>query len=303
MNQNMKDIKRLKEQADIEAEKLSACLDRAKHVAFICCSYDTFFEPVESQIIKKVEQLEETFGMNGKIRWSLWVVDDLPDEEGFGHAVRRGFNSVSDKPGIESRLKFVKMKTAKPVAGGLKGRALLDGMEAALKDDPCLSAIVYINLNLKVDAGLSARGLKEVLCEGFDAAIGSRVSGEGGAALGRGWAGNIKSRVFNLLVRKLLPPINCYYDTNAPMKVYTPAAAGLLVRYCGIPTVSMDCDWLMLLHLNGYDAIRFPIGWEQRPGSRPPWHMVLPCFMDVLKIRKRWKQGMMSSSKNGGEKH
>ncbi len=294
MNQNMKDIKRLKEQADVNAEKLSACLDSSKHVAFICCSYDTSFEPVETQILKKVDRLVEIYGLEGKVRWSLWVVDDLPDEEGFGQSVRRGFNAASERHGCKSRLNLLKMKSAHPVTGGLKGRALLDGMAAVLENDPCLSAIVYINLNLKVDAVFSAIGLSQVLLKGVDAAIGSRASGEGGLALGRGWAGNFKSRVFNFLVRKLLSLIKCYHDTNAPMKIYKPEAAALLVRYGAIPTVSMDCDWLMLLHLNGYKTAAFPVVWEQRPGSRPPWHMILPCFMDVLKIRKSWKQGMLS---------
>jgi hypothetical protein len=301
MNQDLKDIITLKEQAILEAERLSAGLDGTKRVAFISCSYDTSFEPVEDQITEKVDQLIETFGLDEKIHWSLWVVDDLPEEEGFGRAVQHGFSALSERLGSDSRLKLLKLKTAKPVAGGLKGRALLDGMEAALKNDPGLSAVVYINLNLKVDAGLSTLGLKQVLCDGFDAAIGTRSPEKGGLVIGRGIAGNLKSRVFNLLVRMLLPPIKTYYDTNAPMKVYNPAAAGLLVRSAVLPTVSMDCEWLMLLHLNGYQAACFPIAWVQRFGSRPPWYMILSCFRDVLKLRKRWKQGLMSDTKGGGE--
>jgi hypothetical protein len=297
MNQNLKDIARLKEKAILEAERLRGRLDETRRVAFIVCSYDTSFESVEDQVVEKVEQLVKTYGLNGKIRWSLWVVDDLPDGAGFSRAVQDGFNALSERLGSDSRLKLLNLKTAKSVAGGLKGRALLDGMEAALKNDPGLSAVVYINLNLKVDAGLSAMGLKQVLCDGFDAAIGTRSPEKGGLVIGRGIVGNLKSRFFNFLVRMLLPPIKTYYDTNAPMKVYNPAAAGLLVRSAVLPTVSMDCEWLMLLHLNGYQVARFPIAWVQRFGSRPPWHMILPCFMDILKIRKRWKLGRMSPAK------
>jgi hypothetical protein len=297
MNQSLKDIVRLKEQAVKEAEKLGGRLDETKRVAFIACSYDTSFESVKKQVVEKVDQLVKAYGLNGKVSWSLWLVDDLPAVAGFSRAVQDGFNAVSNKLGEEGRLKLIKMRSEKPMSSGLKGRALLDGMFAALEDDPGLAALVYMNLNLKVDACFSAEGLRQVLCEGFDAAIGTRSPEKGGLVIGRGIAGNLKSRFFNFLIRMLLPPIKTYYDTNAPMKVYNPEAAGLLVRSAVLPTVSMDCEWLMLLHLNGYQVARFPIAWVQRFGSRPPWHMILPCFMDILKIRKRWKLGRMSPAK------
>ena len=300
MNQSLKDIVRLKEQAVLEAEKLRGCLDDTKRVAFIACSYDTSFESVQKQVVDKVEQLVKTYGLNGKVRWSLWLVDDLPGVACFSHAVQDGFNAVSNKLGEEGRLKLIKIRSEKSMPSGLKGRALLDGMFAALEDDPGLAALVYMNLNLKVDACFSAEGLRKVLCEGFDAAIGTRYPEEGGMAMGRGMAGNMKSRVFNALVRLFLPPINCYYDTNAPLKIYSPSAAKMLVRFAKIHTVSMDSEWLMLLHLNGYKVARFPIVWAQRFGSRVPWHMIPSCIMDVLKIRKWWKRGEMNFVKNGG---
>jgi len=300
MNRNIKNISKQKERDVLKAERLRDLLNETKKVAFICCSYDTSFESIENQVIEKVHQLVKTFGLNEKIVWSLWVVDDLPEEAGFGRAVQKGFSAVSKKLGDESRLKLIKMRNAISMTGALKGRALLDGMSVALKNDPDLAALVYMNLNLKVDARFSTEGLMQVLCEGFDASIGTRHPREGGTAVGRGLAGNIKSWAFNALVRLLLKPINCYYDTNAPMKVYNPAAAKLLIRRGVIQTVGMDCDWLMLLHLNNYEVFRFPIVWSQRLGSRVPWHMVLPCFMDVLKIRKRWKMGKMNFIKSVG---
>jgi len=300
MNQNLKDIARLKEQALLEAEKLRSCLDEPKRIAFVACSYDTSFESVEDQVVGRVDQLVRTYGINGKVRWSLWVVDDLPNEKAFSSAVQNGFNAVRNKLCEEGCLKLIKMRSEKPMPGGLKGRALLDGMAAAFENDPGLDAVIYINLNLKVDVGFSVRGLRKVLCEGIDAAIGSRSSRDGGIAEGRGVAGNFKSLVFNALVRILLPPINCYYDTNAPLKIFSPRAAALLIRRSKILTVSMDCDWLMLLNLNGCKISRFPIVWSQRPGSRVPWHMIPPCFMDVMNIRKRWKQGEMNFTKRGG---
>lgn len=295
MNQTSEDISKIKAQAVAAAEKLCAGFCGAVRIAFVCCSYDTSFEPVDEQVIQKIQQLTEAYGLNGKVSWSLWVVDDLPVESGFGTAVLKAFDAATERFAVESRLNLVKLKNARSGPDGLKGRALLDGMAAILEKDAGVSAIVYMNLNLKVDAVFSATGLRQVLCDGVDAAIGSRYSGDGGIAVGRGWAGNLKSRIFNVLVRRLLPPIDCYYDTNAPMKVFTPAAADMLVRRAVIPSVSMDCDWLMLLNLNAYKVDRFPVVWEQRSGSRPPWQLIFPCFMDVLKIRRRWKKGLMFS--------
>ena len=153
-----------------------------KNVAFIACSYDTWFESLDMQLHEKVRQLTDAYGLEGPVRWLLWVVDDLPDTDGFGRNVQNAFNSAPDLRILEGRLHVLKMSSCKPCPEGLKGQALLDGMAAALRAQPDLDAVIYINLNLKVNAVFSAPGLLQLLRGTCDAAIGSRAGRDGGGS-------------------------------------------------------------------------------------------------------------------------
>ncbi|MHC4164227.1 MAG: glycosyltransferase family protein [Planctomycetota bacterium] len=254
-------------------------------VAFVACSYDTDFEPVDAQLRGRVEQLRAAYGEAGAVRWSLWVVDDAPEGSRFGDAVTAAFDACAPALRAAGRLRTV----ATPRSGaGAKGRAILLGMRAALAAEPFPSAVAYLNLNLKVDAALSSLGLLPVLGGYCDACIGSRARRDGGARIGAGLAGRVKSGVFNAAARLLLPPLRPYADTNAPLKVFSPPAARHLLVNARIPGVTMDCEWLVLLHAAGYRVQRFPVVWRQRAGSRPPWRLALPSLADLVRIR--WRQ-------------
>ncbi len=241
-------------------------------VAFVACSYDTAFEPPADQVEEKIHQLQEAFGIDEGVEWSLWVVDDLPAEIGFTHAVEVGFSRVDPRLRQAARLRCLPMHSEVPRPGGLKGRALLDGMGAALEADPVV--VVYLNLNLKVDALLSAVGIEAVSADRADVAVGSRARGDGGLAVGAGALGRVKSRVYSRIARTALPPLAQYVDTNAPVKVFSAAAAAHLVAHARLDDVTLDCEWLLLSQTAGFRMCRFPIAWIQRAGSRPPWHLI-----------------------------
>ncbi len=272
-----------------DAAALAECLgDRAIEVAFVACSYDTAMEPVEDQVAAKVAQLQEAFGLDGPVRWSLWIVDDLPPGARFSARVEAGFERC---PGLlleQDRLRCVPLTSAKPTRAGLKGQALLDGMSGAL--DEGAEILVVINLNLKVRAELAATGLRAMIEGGWDACIGSRAAVDGGQVTGAGKLGRAKSIGFNRYVRGMLPELDRYKDTNAPMKIFSANAARCLIHKATIQTVTMDAEWLLLLHRNGFDVTVFPVAWAQRPGSRPPWAMIPACALDVARIRAMWSR-------------
>jgi hypothetical protein len=253
--------------------------ERALRVAFVACSYDTDFEPVESQVAAKCDQIARSFPAGGPVSWVLWVVDDDANHPDFGAAARRA--SVAD--GVQIRT----LSLAHRPAGGAKGRAILAGFRTALEEDPALDALVYINLNLKVDAQLAATGIRRIV-EGADAAIGTRSSSRGGRVVGAGRLGRVKSIAFNRLVTGLLPQLRGWRDTNAPMKVFAPSAARLLFENAVIPRVTLDVEWLTLLRAAQARVEPFGVVWTQRPGSSPPWHLVLRAAADVVIIRRRW---------------
>jgi hypothetical protein len=276
------------------AQQAAATIVKPARVIFVACSYDTSFEPVDVQVKGRIEQLIETFGVDGPVIWSLWIVDDLPRERGFSAAVENAYGSY---PSLvhQGRLFVRKMTGVMPEQAGLKGRALIEGMSMALDETDSPDAVVYLNLNLKVDAGLTATGVSMVLAGECGAAIGSRARADGGVVVGAGRAGRLKSRAYSRLARSLLPPLDGFEDTNAPVKVFSADAARRLVRMAVIEHVTLDCEWLMIMKAGGVTMRRFPIAWIQRPGSRPPWHLIPMSIRDLVRIRRRWLAGALAT--------
>ncbi|MGK0362051.1 MAG: hypothetical protein ACI9U2_004371 [Bradymonadia bacterium] len=250
-------------------------------IAIVATSYDTDFEPIADQVQQKLDELVGLFDGTA-IDWTLWIVDDRPAATGFGAAVQ-----VVEHP----RLRCVPIRSRGPAPGGFKGRAVLDGMQAALDADPATAALVYVNLNLKVDARQMGVGLRRVLDDDVDVAIGSRAPGDGGVVIGAGDLGRIKSRIFAGIARAALPPLDGYGDTNAPMKLFNAAAAMHLLRVARLDHVTLDVEWLTAMHAGGWRVVRFPIGWRQRPGSSPPWHLIALSLRDIARVRWWWKKG------------
>ena len=101
--------------------------------AFVCCSYDTSFEPIGEQVRGRTEELAAAYGGADGLRWSLWVVDDRPAAEGFGARVREGF---AHAPVGAERLHVVAPEHPAIRSGRAKGLALLAGLRAALAAPP-----------------------------------------------------------------------------------------------------------------------------------------------------------------------
>jgi len=267
----------LEERALEQAARLAEREPRLR-VAFVTCSYDTAFEPLADQVRERLEGLQAAFG--GRIEWSLWIVDDLPPEAGFGAAVEGAF-AASPELRRAGRLHGLALRERPAQAEGLKGLALLHGFASALESGP-LDALVYLNLNLKVAPCFAALGLAELERPGIEFAIGSRERADGGRRLGAGWNGLLKSRAYRSLARALLPDLRVYADTNGPLKVFSARAAEVLVRHAQTPGVTLDCEWLVLLRRYGLRGRVFPIVWRQRRGSRPPWHLAPQSALELV---------------------
>ncbi|MEL6548065.1 MAG: hypothetical protein AAFQ82_25795 [Myxococcota bacterium] len=250
-------------------------------LTFVTCGYDTTFADLEQQVYRKLAQIQATY--HDALPWRLLIVDDLPHRHRLSDAAQRAARRL----GVADRLLLEDANAPRLEDGRHKGASLIQGFQSALGDRP-ETTIVYVNLNLKVHAGFSAPGVLRVWNEGHDAAIGTRAREEGGYVRGAGRLGRAKSAGFNSLVASVLPAIGRYRDTNAPMKVFSPRAAALLASEAVNSHITMDVEWLLLLHREGMDPVRYPVVWTQRPGSRPPWNRVPASAFDVLKMRSRF---------------
>lgn len=262
-------------------------------LALVTCSYDTAFEPVAAQVEGKVEELLSVFPLMGPLRFSLLVVNDAQPRrrEAFARGVEEGFRRCPRALQDEGRLLLRPLLTGTPGRFGLKGLALREGMLRALSRSP--DVVGYVNLNRKVHAAQVATGLRALLDDGLDAAIGSRAAIDGGAQEGAGALGRLKSRVYNRLARSALPPLMGFLDTNAPMKLFRREAAKAVATCARLDGVSFDCEWLMILHEHGFRMGRFPVRWVQRRGSRPPWPVVASMVGDLARLRRAWHAGCL----------
>lgn len=265
--------------------------DRPLRLAVVACGYDTDFEPVADQTLSKIQQLTETFGLDGPARWSLWIVDDQPQARHLSDGVRAAFAAAP--PGLlqAGRLQITAYDAADPWSQ--KGAALRHGMAWALAEG-APDAVAYVNLNLKVHAAHLATGLRLIL-SGHDAALATRAPRSGGAVVGAGALGRLKSHAFSGLTRAALPPTRGHRDPTAPMKIFTAEAAQGLAQAGQIDACTMDCEWITLLHAQGARVGQWPIAWVQRPGSRPPWAVVGRGVADLWRTRRRWRRGALTA--------
>ncbi|MEZ4466960.1 MAG: hypothetical protein R3F60_23550 [bacterium] len=268
------------------AARAAAGLPAGGDVAFVAASYDTAFEPIADQVAAKISQLQQILGRGPTARWRLVLVDDTPQPGPFATEAAAG---IARHAADAHRAQLISLPGVGRTFEGLKGRALRAGFAEALRGAP--AAVTYLNLNLKVDARLAALGLGPVLRGEVDAAIGSRAARDGGIVRGAGAPGRAKSRAYSRLARLALPPLAAFGDQNAPLKIFSPRAAALIVERGRIDRAAFDCEWLMLLHGAGLVSVRFPIAWVQRRGSHPPWHLVGPSLTDLARVRSRWRRG------------
>lgn len=282
--------------AERRARRSAAALRDAagsEALAFVCCSYDTSFEPLAAQTRGRIEELAAAYGSADALRWSLWVVDDRPASEGFGARVREGFAQA--QVGAE-RLHVVAPDHAAIRSGRAKGLALLAGLRAALAATPDARALVAFNLNRKVDPVFAAPGIAAVLAGRADVAAGSRAAADGGARIGAGALGRAKSLAWLALAQRALPGLRGARDPNAPMKVLSPAAARMLLARARTQGVALHVEWLALLLAAGLRLETFPVVWRQRAGSRVPWVLAPGSLGELAAIRRR-----MLAARRGSE--
>jgi hypothetical protein len=257
--------------------------DAPVRLAVVACSYDTGFEDVAGQTREKLAQLERVFPAGGAVEARLLLVDD--GGGAFADAARSAAGAADIPVEVHG------LTTGGSGAWGAKGLALREGFVRSLAGGA--DFVAYVNLNLKAHAAQLATGLRRLVDDHLDAAIGSRAAGDGGAQAGAGPLGVLKSRVYARVAHAAFPELALFADTNGPMKIFTPRAARALVRRARIPGAGLDVEWLMILHAHRYAMGRFPLHWRQRAGSRPPWSLTPEMVRDLARVRRAYRAGRL----------
>lgn len=246
------------------------------HLCLVTCAYDTDFEPITEQLSSKLLQIRKDFE-----HFTLLVMNDAADQHRFAEAIRE-----IDAPEVILHNVDISQKCK----WGRKGLALREGLRIGLRLDADYYA--YINLNLKVDARFIQSGIEAMRKNEWEAALGSRDPKDGGQRRGAGALGQLKSLVFGQCAHKLLPTLGALNDTNAPVKIFSPRSAQLIVNLAQSESAFFDCEWILILIENNIRTGTFPIVWTQRAGSRPPWRLVKQSVEELHQIQIRWRRGL-----------
>lgn len=250
----------------------------------VLTSYDTSFEPIAAQVATKLEELRSVFPAHGPVNVHVRIVDDASAKSTFGREVDRAFAAARRGPAAGMELVREPLFYGSPGPWGRKGLALREGFLSAL--DAGADVVVYANLNLKVHAAQIATGLALLVDGALDAAIGSRADDDGGRAVGRNRLGELKSDLYSQAVHAVFPELAGYRDQNAPLKLFSRRAARVICERARIDDLAHDVEWLLFLEEAGLAIGRFPILWQQRRGSRPPFGAIGSMLNDLRGLRR-----------------
>ncbi|MDF1666142.1 MAG: hypothetical protein P1V97_30580 [Planctomycetota bacterium] len=258
-------------------------------MAVVTCLYDTGFSSLKRQIKARVKQIANALDDIPLLSWLFLLVDDGPGDQSdeIAAALKACQDTLKIKQGTLECIPL--FPNGRPRnKRDRKGWAIRHGFQHLITEQPGWDALTYINLNLKVDMAQLPTVLKPVLFHECDVAIGTRSPGEGGCVLGAGFAGRLKSVVYNSLATSALPPLKPYADTNAPVKIGSEAAIRHLLDVARVEDVSFDTEWVLAFLEGGFEIETIGVIWSQLKGSRPPWTSVPKVLLSLVDQRRRW---------------
>jgi len=148
------------------------------------------------------------------------------------------------------RLLFLNFKEAG------KGLAILEGFKDALERDVNLIGFVDADMATPPEAFYDL--IRKI--DHHDGVIASRWIRKSIIVRKQNLVGQIKSKVFNFLVRSLF--LFPYHDTQCGAKLFTMDAISKVIENVGITSWAFDIDLLYKLRKNGLNVVEVPTLWE-----------------------------------------
>jgi glycosyltransferase involved in cell wall biosynthesis len=141
-----------------------------------------------------------------------------------------------------------------------RGRALKKAWLASDADVRC-----YMDVDLSTDIKAIPALVSAVASEGYDVAIGSRLS-KGSEVVGRKLTREITSRGYNMLIKLMFwPP---FRDAQCGFKAVSRKAAETLIPLIKDNAWFMDTEMLLLATAAGYRIRELPVRWVDDPDTR-----------------------------------
>ncbi|MBI4769968.1 MAG: glycosyltransferase family 2 protein [Chloroflexi bacterium] len=134
----------------------------------------------------------------------------------------------------------------------------------------------------------------------YDVAIGSREA-PGSRRFNEPAYRHLQGRVFSNMVKLLALP--GFEDTQCGFKCLRGEVAADLFQRMVFDGMSFDVEMLYLARKRGYRILEVPIDWYYRAESRVhPLADPLRMLVDILRIRRNWRQGKYAPQEEGRRK-
>ena len=125
---------------------------------------------------------------------------------------------------------------------------------------------LYMDVDLSTDLEALPRLVTSIACEGYEVAIGSRLS-KGSQVVNRSLKREITSRGYNALIH-LLFPLTKFKDAQCGFKAVSRKAAENLVPLVEDNAWFFDTELLLLAGKADYAIKEIPVHWEDDPDTR-----------------------------------
>ena len=125
---------------------------------------------------------------------------------------------------------------------------------------------LYMDVDLSTDLESLPRLVTSIACEGYEVAIGSRLS-KGSQVVNRSLKREITSRGYNALIH-LLFPLTKFKDAQCGFKAVSRKAAENLVPLVEDNAWFFDTELLLLAGKADYAIKEIPVHWEDDPDTR-----------------------------------
>jgi len=168
-----------------------------------------------------------------------------------------------------------------------KGSAVRNGMLAASGDIVLFSDTDFSTPIEEIEKLLSS------LQKGYDIAIGSRGLSESNIEVHQAWAREMMGKMFNALLRSLLP-ID-FMDTQCGFKMFNRKATDVILPRMHLDGFAFDVEMLIIAQANKLRIAEVPVVWKNVLDSRVhPIRNSLEMIRDVLKVRYRLVMNLYS---------
>ncbi|MFA7255641.1 MAG: radical SAM protein [Candidatus Omnitrophota bacterium] len=220
----------------------------------------------EDALRLKVAQFEALRAANPNFLWRLLAVDDGTPDLASASTIKEIWEEIladyarAGKPLDPAQVQTVAVSSEeKKKSGSRKGYATVKAMKQAVTDS-WAEFIGYTDTDISTNVAQTPLLLEKLMEGEADAAIGSRwvIGGEAKvASISR----YLSSKLFNLAVRTLLPPLGSIHDTQRGFKLFTRDLLSVILKHERDPGMSFDTELLLLTKMSGAKVLEVPISW------------------------------------------